>query len=78
MTADHLEETVKLLLLHRAPSVDDTSLNRKVDAIVDSYLAAFGTQTASKRSDLADAFRNKAPATLASERMRIRIERKGA
>ena len=80
MIADQLEETIKLLILvsHRAPSLDDTSLNREVDAIVDSYLAGFGAETASRRTDLAEAFHKRAPATLASERVRYRIERKDA
>ena len=75
--AEQLEEAVKLLLLlsHRAPTLTDTAQNRKVDALVDAYLVGFGTETASKREQLAKAFSVKAPATTASERIRDRIER---
>jgi hypothetical protein len=46
-----------------------------VDALVKSFLAGFGTQTASNREQLAKAFSEKAPPTTASERIRHRIER---
>jgi hypothetical protein len=77
--ADQLEETVKLLVLvwHRAPALDDTSLKRKVDALVDSYLVRFGSDAASKRAELANAFSVTAPATTTSERIRALIERRG-
>lgn len=72
-----LEETIKLLMLltHRAPNMDDASLNRKVDAVVDAYLLGSGAETASRRTELANAFQEKAPATLPSERVSNRIQR---
>ena len=75
--AESLDEAVKLLILlsHRAAVLDDTRLNGRVDALVNSYLAGDGTDTASKRKQLARAFSEKAPATTASERIRDRIER---
>jgi hypothetical protein len=78
--ADQLEDTIKLLILlsHRAPAMDDTALHRKVDALVASYLVGFGTETASKRRELAKAFHEKATVTPASERIRYRIERNNA
>ena len=49
--AESLDEAVKLLILlsHRAAVLDDTRLNGRVDALVNSYLAGDGTDTASKR-----------------------------
>ena len=78
--AEQLEEAVKLLLLlsHRAATFDSAGLNRRVDGLVDSYLAGFGNETASKREQLAKAFSEKAPATTTSDRIRARIERKDA
>jgi hypothetical protein len=75
--AESLDEGVKLLILlsHRAAALDDIRLNRRVDALVSSYLAGGGTDTASKREQLAKAFSEKAPRTTASERIRDRIER---
>jgi hypothetical protein len=75
--AESLDEAVKLLILlsHRAAALDDIRLNRRVDALVSSYLAGFGTQTASNREQLAKAFSERAPPTTASERIRERIER---
>jgi len=75
--ADQLEETVKLLVLvwHRAPSLDDTALKRKVDALVDSYLAGLGGDAASKRAELARAFSVTAPTNTISDRIRALIER---
>jgi hypothetical protein len=75
-----LEDTIKLLILlsHRAPAMDDSALHRKVDALVDSYLVGFGTETVSKRWELAKAFHEKAAVTPASERIRYRIERNDA
>ena len=57
--AEQLDEAVKLLILlsHRAAALDDTRLNHRVDALVDSYLAGFGTN----REQLAKAFSEKAP-----------------
>ena len=71
--AEQLDEAVKLLILlsHRAAALDDTRLYRRVDALVDSYLAGFGTS----REQLAQAFSEKAPPSTASERIRDRIER---
>jgi len=71
--AESLDEAVKLLILlsHRAAVLDDTRLNGRLDALVNSYLAGFGTN----REQLAKAFSEKAPATTASERIRGRIER---
>ena len=76
--ADQLEETVKLLVLvwHRAPALDDKSLKRKVDALVDSYLVGFGGDAASKRAELATVFSATAPATTTSDRIRALIERR--
>jgi len=56
--AEQLNEAVKLLILlsHRAAALDDTRLYRRVDALVDSYLAGFGTS----REQLAKAFSEKA------------------
>ena len=78
--AEQLDEAVKLFILlsHRAAVLDETRLNSRVDALVNSYLAGDGTDTASKRKQLARAFSEKAPATTASERIRDRIERAGA
>jgi hypothetical protein len=78
--AESLDEAVKLLILlsHRAAVLDDTRLNGRVDALVNSYLAGDGTDTASKRKQLAATFSERAPATTASERIRDRIERGGA
>jgi hypothetical protein len=75
--AESLDEAVKLLILlsHRAAVLDDTRLNGRVDALVNSYLAGEGTDTAFKRKQFAKAFSEKAPATAASERIRDRIER---
>ena len=75
--AESLDEAVKLLILlsHRTAVLDDTRLNHRVDALVNAYLAGFGTRTASAREHLAKAFSEKAPATTASERIRDRIER---
>jgi hypothetical protein len=66
--AEQLDEAVKLLILlsHRAAALDDTRLYRRVDALVDSYLAGFGTS----REQLAQAFSEKAPPSTASERIR--------
>jgi hypothetical protein len=77
---DQLEHTIKLLILlsHRAPTMDDTALHRKVDALVDSYLVGFGTEIALKRRELAKAFHEKAAVTPVSERIRYRIERDDA
>jgi hypothetical protein len=77
MMAEQLDEAVKLLILlsHRAAVLDDTRLNSRVDALVNSYLAGFGTQTAANREQLAKAFSERAPPTTASERIRDRIER---
>ena len=71
--AEQLDEAVKLLILlsHRAAALDDTRLNRRVDALVNSYLAGFGTN----REQLAKAFSEKAPPSTASERIHDRIER---
>jgi hypothetical protein len=71
--AESLDEAVKLLILlsHRAAALDDTRLNRRVDALANSYLAGVGTN----REQLAKAFSEKAPPTSASERIRDRIER---
>jgi hypothetical protein len=49
-----------------------------MDALVNSYLAGGGTDTASERKQLAKAFSERAPATKASERIRERIERADA
>jgi len=46
-----------------------------VDALVNSYLAGGGTQTAANREELATAFSERAPATAASERIRDRTKR---
>jgi hypothetical protein len=75
--AEQLDEAVKLLILlsHRAAVLDDTRLNGRVDALVGSYLVGAGTDTATKRAQLAKAFSERAPATTASERIRDRIER---
>jgi hypothetical protein len=75
--AEQLDEAVKLLILlsHRAAVLDDTRLNGRVDALVNSYLTEGGTDTASKRKQLAKAFSEKAPATTASKRIRDRVER---
>ena len=77
MMVEQLDEAVKLLILlsHRAPALDDTRLNSRVDALVNSYLAGPGTQTAATRQQLAKAFSERAPPTTASERIRDRIER---
>jgi hypothetical protein len=77
MMAEQLDEAVKLLILlsHRAAVLDDTRLNGRVDALVDSYVAGEGTHTASKRKQLAKAFSEKAPATTATERIHDRIVR---
>jgi hypothetical protein len=76
---DHLDETVKLLMLlqHRAAALDDAGLNRRVDGIVDWYLTHAGSGIASGRDDLARAFALKAPANAASDRIVARIERNG-
>jgi hypothetical protein len=55
--------------------LDDTRLNSRVDALVNSYLAGGGTQTAANREELATAFSERAPATAASERIRDRTKR---
>ena len=75
--AESLDEAVKLLILlsHRAAVLEDTRLNGRVDALVNSYLAGDGTDTASKRKQLAATFSERAPATTASERIRDRIVR---
>jgi hypothetical protein len=75
--AEQLDEAVKLLILlsHRAATLDDTRLNSRVDALVNSYLIGFGAQTDSNREQLARAFSEKAPPTTASECIRDRIER---
>jgi hypothetical protein len=75
--ADQLEETVKLLMLlqHRASALDDKVLGRKVAALVDSYLVGLGGDNAFRRAELATAFSAKAPATVISDRIRVRIER---
>ena len=71
--AEQLYEAVKLLILlsHRPAALDDIRLNRRVDALVNSYLAGFGTN----REQLAKAFSEKAPASTSSERILERIER---
>jgi hypothetical protein len=71
--AEQLDEAVKLLILlsHRAAVLDNTRLNGRVDALVNSYLAGDGTN----REQLAKAFAEKAPPTTASERIRDRIQR---
>ena len=48
---------------------------RVIDAIVDSYLVGFGAQTASKRIELAEAFRQRVPVSELAERIRQRILR---
>ena len=76
--ADLFEEIVKglVILAHRAPTMEDVKINRKVDALVDVYLARFGTEKiASELEKLARAFREKAPTTIASDRIRARIFR---
>jgi hypothetical protein len=46
-----------------------------IDATVDSYLVGFGKQTASKRIELAEAFRQRVPVSELAERVRQRILR---
>ena len=78
--AEQLDEAVKLLILlsHRAAALDDTRLNGRVDALVNSYLVGEGIDAASKRKQLAKAFSEKAPATAASQRIHDRIVQGGA
>jgi hypothetical protein len=76
--AEQLDEMVKLLILlsHRAAAFDDAGLNRRVDGLVDAYLAGFGTETAGKREQLGKAFSERAPPNISSQRISARIERK--
>jgi hypothetical protein len=68
-----LEQCVKgLVALQESDSVD---LARKVDAIVDPYVAGFGRQTRSMRDELANAFHTEAPPTELSARIWLRILR---
>jgi hypothetical protein len=73
MMVEQLDEAVKLLIVlpHRAAVLEDARLN----ALVNSYLAGFGTQTAGNRELLAKAFSERAPPSTASERIQDRIKR---
>lgn len=48
---------------------------RRVDVLVDAYLVGFGAETATKRRELARAFRDSTPVSALRERILDRIQR---
>ena len=70
---DLFEQCVRNLVA--LETTGDSDLDRRVDYLVDTYLAGFGTETASMRMKLEHAFVTKAPMTRVRERIRVRIAR---
>ena len=82
---DLFEQTVQVLVSLAmsvdAETLDDATLNREVDALVDAYLvwtrtrrpAGFRPQGYNERDELAQAFWEKVPPKQISERIRARV-----
>lgn len=82
---DLFEQTVQVLvslaMSADGKTLDDITLNREVDALIDAYLvwrrtrrpAGFRPQGYNERDELAQAFWEKAPPTQISERIRARV-----
>jgi len=82
---DLFEQTVQVLvslaMLPDAETLDDITLHREVDALIDAYLvwtrtrrpAGFRPQGHNERDELAQAFWEKVPRTQISERIRARV-----
>ena len=82
---DLFEQTVQVLvslaMSADAETLDDITLNREVDALIDAYLvwararrpAGFRPQGYNERDELARAFWEKVPPTQISERIRARV-----
>ena len=85
---DLFEQTVQVLVTLAmsadAEKLDDRSLNREVDSLIDAYLvwahtrrpASFRPRGYSERDELAQAFWDKVPPTRISERIRARVVRR--
>ena len=86
--SDLFEQTVQVLvslaMSADAETLDDATLNREVDALVDACLvwtrtrrpAGFRPQGYNERDELAQAFWDKVPPTQISERIRARVARR--
>ena len=82
---DLFEQTVQVLvslaMSADAETLDDITLHREVDALIDAYLvwtrarrpAGFRPRGYNERNELARAFWEKAPPTQISERIRARV-----
>jgi hypothetical protein len=76
-----LQVLVSLAMSPGAESLDQSTLNREVDALIDAYLvwtrtrrpAAFRPQGYNERDELALAFWKKVPPTQISDRIRARV-----
>jgi hypothetical protein len=85
--ADLFDQTVQVLVSLAmsvdAETLDDITLHREVDALIDAYLvwartrrpAGFRPQGYNERDELAQAFWEKVPPTQISERIRTRVVR---
>ena len=60
---------------HLISESSETHLEPRVDALVDGYLAGFGAAIATKRQELAIAFRDAAPVSELSDRILKKILR---
>ena len=86
--ADLFDQTVQVLVSLAmsvdAETLDDITLHREVDALIDAYLvwtrtrrpAGFRPQAYNERDELAQAFWEKVPPTRISERIRARVVRR--
>ena len=85
---DLFEQTIQVLvslaMLPDAETLDDITLHREVDALIDAYLdwartrrpAGFRPQGYNERDELAQAFWEKVPPTQISKRIRARVAKR--